>query len=38
MKTMETTEEVSLHPGENGLASQKKHQNTPGARKKPKAD
>jgi hypothetical protein len=29
MKTMETTEEVSLHPGENGLASQKKLRNSP---------
>src|SRR5208283_4024518 len=38
MNTMETTEEVSLHPGENGHASQKKHRNTPGAREKPWAN
>jgi hypothetical protein len=35
---LETTEELSSHPGETGHASQKKHRNTPGAREKSRAN
>jgi hypothetical protein len=35
VKTPETTEEVSSHPGEKEQWSQKRHRNTPNAGKKP---
>jgi hypothetical protein len=38
MKTKETLEEVSSHPGEKGHWRQKKHRNTPSAREKRGAD
>jgi hypothetical protein len=38
VKTPETTEEVSSHPGETGLGGTKRHRNTPCAREKPRAD
>jgi hypothetical protein len=38
MKTMETTEEVSSHPGKKRHWSQKRHWNIPGASERPRLD